>query len=53
MEVLKRKEAGMEGRTAVAGTLGERELDWVGGPDPSRRREVKFAAKAEAAVRRR
>ena len=35
----RRKEAEVEERTAVAGTLGEQELDWVEVQDLSRRRE--------------
>lgn len=51
VEAPRRKEAGMEGRTAAAGTPGEREPGRVEAPDPSRRMEVKFAA-MEAAVQK-
>lgn len=53
MEVLKRREAGLEGRTAVAGTLGEQVLGWVEAQDPSRRREERFAERKGVAVEER
>lgn len=43
----------MEGRIAVAGTLGEQELGLVNAQDQSRRREEKFAERKEAAARKR
>lgn len=43
----------MEGRTAVAGTLGEQELGWVEAQDPSRRREGRFAERKEVAAQER
>lgn len=50
VEVLRRRGAGSEGRTAVAGTLGEQVLGWVEAQDPSRRREESFAERKEAAA---
>lgn len=50
VEVLRRRGAGLEGRTAVAGTLGGRVLGWVEAQDPSRRREESFAERKEEAA---
>lgn len=43
--MLRRKGAEVEGRAAVAGSLGQRRYEWVEEPDQSRRRrrEEKFA----------
>lgn len=43
----------MEGRTAVAGTLGEQEVDFVEAQDPSNRKEVRFAEEEDVKVQKR
>lgn len=53
MEVLKRRGAVSEGRTAVVGTQGEQELGWVEARDPCKKREKSFAETKEVAVQRR
>lgn len=48
MEVLKRKGAEVEGKTAVTGIPEEKELGWMDAQDPNRKREEKFAEKEVA-----
>lgn len=51
--MLKRKGAGLAERTAVAGTLGEQEADFVEARDPSKRKEVRFAEEEDAKLQKR
>lgn len=51
--MLRRKAAGVEGRTAAAGTPGEPEPGWGEAPDPSRKREVRAVEKQEAEAEKR
>lgn len=53
MEVLRRRGAGIEGRAAVAGTLGEQELGWVEAQDLCKQKEEMFAERREVAVQKR
>lgn len=51
--MLKRKGAGVWGRTAVPGTLWEQEVDFVEAPDPSKRMEVRFAEEEAVELQKR
>lgn len=52
MEALRRRGAGSEGRAAVVGRLGERELGLVEAQDPSRRLGERIAERKEAVQER-